>query len=150
MTPKKKWAIGIGVFLAFGLIGAILDDDKNGTSSEKKVEPQQIEQTEQKQEQEAEERQAREQKEEAERQAKEEAERQAREQKEEAERQAREQKEETERQAHEKDEKIKKVKEKAEYFGRLNRNSIYSNSFYHNLNIIPTFHLTAQRIAVWR
>jgi hypothetical protein len=71
MTTKKKWAIGIGVFLAFGLLGAILDDDKSSTSGKNKAEPQQLEQTEQKQEQEAEERQAREQKEETERQARE-------------------------------------------------------------------------------
>ena len=54
MTTKKKWAIGVGVFLALGLLGAILDDDKSSTSGENKAEPQQSEQTEQKQETKAE------------------------------------------------------------------------------------------------
>lgn len=84
MTTKKKWAIGIGVFLALGLLGSVMDDGKGSTSNENKTESQQSVQTEQKQKEEAD-RQAREQKEKADRQA--------REQKEEADRQAREQKE---------------------------------------------------------
>lgn len=124
MTTKKKWAIGIGVFLAFGLLGAILDDDKNGTSSEKKAEPQQIEQTEQNEEAE---RQAREQKE---------AERQARKQKEEAERQAREQKEEAERQAREQKEEAERKEAKKKEIAEAGYNSGYERGFNGSSDII--------------
>lgn len=68
MKTLKTIGIAICVFLAFCVVVAIFDD--NDSSSENKTEPQQSEQTEQKQETEAE-RQAREQKEEAERQARE-------------------------------------------------------------------------------
>lgn len=65
MKALKTFGIAICAFLAFFVVVAIFDD--NDSSSENKTEPQQSEQTEQKQETEAE-RQAREQKEEAERQ----------------------------------------------------------------------------------
>lgn len=68
MKTLKTIGIAICVFLAFCVVVAIFDDNDSG--SENKTEPQQSEQTEQKQETEAE-RQAREQKEEAERQARE-------------------------------------------------------------------------------
>ena len=50
MTTKKKWAIGIGVFLALGLLGSVMDDGKGGKVSENKTESQQPVQPEQKQE----------------------------------------------------------------------------------------------------
>ena len=82
MTTKKKWAIGVGVFLALGLLGAILDDEKSSTSGENKAGSQQSEQTEQKQETKAEPQQS----EQTEQKQETEAERKAREQKEKAER----------------------------------------------------------------
>lgn len=68
MKALKSFGIAICAFLAFCVVVAIFDD--NDSSSENKTEPQQTEQTEQKQETEAE-RKAREQKEEADRKARE-------------------------------------------------------------------------------
>lgn len=50
MTTKKKWAIGIGVFLVLGFLGSVMDDGKGGKNSENKTESQQSVQPEQKQE----------------------------------------------------------------------------------------------------